>query len=363
MAGPRLADRILDTTTTTGTGALLLSGVAPAKFFPFGSALASGDTCLYSLEHQTANEVEWGIGTYSSTGPTLSRTTVHGGTNGTAPVNLSAGTKNVYLAPVSVVATLAGLPVRASPASDDILLINNAAGTALAKVTVAALPAQSGRLLGVQLFTTTGAYTYTPTAGTTAVIIELQGAGGGGGGVAGATSGVSLGGPGGGGGYIRVRLTANFAGGTGNVGAKGTGGAAGANPGTNGGNTTFTTTGGSPVTYTAGGGVGGTTNTSGATPYALVAATGGITTNGDVQIPGGNTVSFALSTSQSHSSGSPSQYSRGGALVFNGAAASSAGSNAGGYGGGGSGAISSINTGTKAGGNGSDGLVVIWEYS
>src|SRR5262245_65889205 len=84
MAGPRFADRILDTTTSTGTGALTLANAPPAKFFSFGSALADGDTCLYSIEHQSINQVEWGIGTYSTTGPTLTRTTVLGGKIGRA---------------------------------------------------------------------------------------------------------------------------------------------------------------------------------------------------------------------------------------------------------------------------------------
>jgi len=119
------------------------------------------------------------------------------------------------------------------------------------------VPSQAGRLLGVRRITATGAYTYTPTAGTNAIIIELQGAGGGGSGVASAAaSQVNIGGGGGGGAWLRKRLTSNFSGATGSVGAKGTGGAAGNNNGNAGGNTTFIDTAGSPTTYTANGGAG-----------------------------------------------------------------------------------------------------------
>lgn len=92
-----VADRVKDTSTTTGTGALTLANSAPNAYRTFGSVCANNDTCLYGIEHQSANEWEVGVGTYSTTGPALTRTTVIASSNSNAAVNLSAGTKNVWI--------------------------------------------------------------------------------------------------------------------------------------------------------------------------------------------------------------------------------------------------------------------------
>lgn len=223
-----------------------------------------------------------------------------------------------------------------------------------------------GELINVQRITATGAYTYTPTSGTNSVVIELQGAGGGGGAVSSpGGSSVELPAGGGGGCWIRVRLTANFSGGTGSVGAHGAGGSAGLNPGANGGNTTFVTTAGSPVTYTAGGGAGGAAFAAGGSPNVGGGAAGGTCTNGDDQQPGGAS-SFTTSMSTAFnigSSGGLSRYSNGTTQSFAGAGTSSAGITGSGKGGGGSGAVAEGGGGAKAGGDGTDGEVIIWEYN
>lgn len=252
-----------------------------------------------------------------------------------------------------------GVPVAATLTEGTSIDITNAAGA----VTIAA----QGTLIGVQRFTSTGAFTYTPTAGTSSVIIELQGAGGGGAGVASAGAGqVNLGGGGGGGGWGRVRLTANFSGATGSVGAAGAGGAAGNNNGATGGDTTFTDTAGSPTTYTAAGGVGGVCRTSFAAPITAVCAAGGTTTNltdtrpGSVGVPG-NGPNTAVAYS---GSGGAAMYGAGADCAFcTGAGTSVAGGNGAGKGGGGAGAISTNAGGAKAGGNGADGCVIVWEFS
>ena len=89
-----LADRVRDTTTTTGTGTVTLSGTAPDGFQNF-SVIGNGNTTYYTIALGTEWEV--GIGTYSSTGPTLTRTTVLASSNGGAAVNFSAGTKQVFV--------------------------------------------------------------------------------------------------------------------------------------------------------------------------------------------------------------------------------------------------------------------------
>ena len=88
-----LADRVKDTTTTTGTGTVTLSGTAPSGFQNF-SAIGNGNTTYYTLVSGSAWEV--GIGTYSSTGPTLSRDTVLSSSAAGSKITLS-GTSDVFV--------------------------------------------------------------------------------------------------------------------------------------------------------------------------------------------------------------------------------------------------------------------------
>lgn len=88
-----LADRVQETTTTTGTGTVTLAG-AVAGFQTF-AAVGDGNSTYYTI----AGGAEWevGIGTYTSSGTTLSRTTVISSSNSGSLVTFSAGTKNVFV--------------------------------------------------------------------------------------------------------------------------------------------------------------------------------------------------------------------------------------------------------------------------
>ncbi len=90
-----LADRVQDTTTTTGTGSVTLSGSPPAGYQSFGAAIGNGNTTYYTISG--GSEWEVGIGTYNSTGTTLSRDTVLSSSNNGNLVNFSAGTKIVFV--------------------------------------------------------------------------------------------------------------------------------------------------------------------------------------------------------------------------------------------------------------------------
>jgi hypothetical protein len=105
------ADRVRETTTTTGTGALTLAG-AVTGFRAFSSVMANNDTCYYVIAHQTIGEWECGSGTYNSSANTLTRSTVHSSSNSNSAVNFSAGTKDVFLSVTKT--SLQNLSVNAS---------------------------------------------------------------------------------------------------------------------------------------------------------------------------------------------------------------------------------------------------------
>ena len=90
-----LADRVKETTTTTGTGTVTLAGAATG--YQSFSAIGNGNSTYYTIAGQTGSEWEVGIGTYTSSGTTLSRTTVLSSSNSGSFVNFSAGTKDVFV--------------------------------------------------------------------------------------------------------------------------------------------------------------------------------------------------------------------------------------------------------------------------
>lgn len=94
-----IEDRILETSTSTGTGAFTLSG-AETGFKSFSSVCSVADTVHYTIQAGTfsapTGDWEVGYGTYSSAN-TLTRTTVLRSSNANAAVNFSSGSKSVWL--------------------------------------------------------------------------------------------------------------------------------------------------------------------------------------------------------------------------------------------------------------------------
>ena len=90
-----LADRVKETTTTTGTGTVTLLGASTG--YQSFSAIGNSNTTYYTIAAQTGTEWEVGIGTYTSSGTTLARTTVISSSNSGSLVNFSAGTKDVFV--------------------------------------------------------------------------------------------------------------------------------------------------------------------------------------------------------------------------------------------------------------------------
>ena len=85
-------DRVKETTTTTGTGTYTLAG-AVTGFETFGS-VGNSNTTYYCCTDGTNFEV--GIGTYTSSGTTLARTTILQSSNSDSAVNWSAGTRTIF---------------------------------------------------------------------------------------------------------------------------------------------------------------------------------------------------------------------------------------------------------------------------
>jgi hypothetical protein len=92
-----LKDRVKETTSTTGTGAISLGG-AVANFQAFSAVLSDADTTYYAIIDVTNSDYEIGLGTYSSGGNTLARTTILESSNGGSAVSFGAGSKNVFIA-------------------------------------------------------------------------------------------------------------------------------------------------------------------------------------------------------------------------------------------------------------------------
>jgi hypothetical protein len=91
-----VADRVKETTTTTGTGAITLAGAAN-NFVTFSSVLSNSDTTYYAIVDETNNDFEVGLGTFSSGGNSLTRTTILSSSNSGSVVDLQAGTKEVFV--------------------------------------------------------------------------------------------------------------------------------------------------------------------------------------------------------------------------------------------------------------------------
>lgn len=88
-------DRVQETTSTTGTGSVTLLGAVTG--YQTFAAVGNGNQTYYCIADQGGANWEVGIGTYSTTGPTLARTTVLASSNSGSLVNFTAGTKTVFV--------------------------------------------------------------------------------------------------------------------------------------------------------------------------------------------------------------------------------------------------------------------------
>lgn len=216
--------------------------------------------------------------------------------------------------------------------------------------------AVNGKLIAIRNLTS--GTTYTPTAGTVSIYVEAVGGGGGGGGATFSSPNMGFGAGGAGGAYAaKWYATVAYKAFTILIGTAGAGGANTGATGTAGGDSTFTDN--VATTLTAKGGGGGTGQTAGTTTAAPLGGTGNLSTGGDINgygDCGANSVRFSGTTGSSGGGGCSPWGGGGRGKNINGA-----GNFAFGFGGGGGGA--SAVTASQVGGDGSAGMIRVWEFS
>lgn len=95
-------DRVRETSVTSGTGTITLGG-AVTGYQSFASTVGNGNQTYYCISDQSGVNFEIGIGTYTSSGSTLSRTTVLASSSGSSLVSFGANIKDVFVtAPASI---------------------------------------------------------------------------------------------------------------------------------------------------------------------------------------------------------------------------------------------------------------------
>ena len=132
-----VADRVKETTTTAGTGTITLAG-ASAGYQSF-AVIGNANLTYYTIAGQTGNEWEVGIGTYTSSGTTLARTTVLANSSATQPsaLSFSAGTKDVFVTYPAGVSSTNGVMAQSTTVTQSTTIASGANGLSVGPVTIA----------------------------------------------------------------------------------------------------------------------------------------------------------------------------------------------------------------------------------
>lgn len=134
-----IADRVRESSTTTGTTDFALNGAVP-DFKALSDVCANGDTVDYIAILPAGGGWEQGIGTYSTTGPTLARTTITASSTG-SKISFGVGAKDIFLVFPARAAGIHGLTGKTTPVDADETAIWDSAASALKKLTWASLKA------------------------------------------------------------------------------------------------------------------------------------------------------------------------------------------------------------------------------
>lgn len=212
-----------------------------------------------------------------------------------------------------------------------------------------------GRFLGTRVFTSN--QTYTPTPGTTSVVVEVIGGGGGGGGSQTTGAGqVAIGSGGGAGAYARSRLASGFSGVAITIGAAGAAGAAPGNGGA-GGTTSF------GALISCAGGSGGQGGAAINPPFIVQGGAGASAPSGGNLINGRGSDGAYAATQNSinfiSGGGGNTQFGAGGSVNV----ATASGGAATSFGAGGGGSATGASAAGQVGGAGATGAVIVHEYA
>lgn len=132
-----LNDRVLETCTSPGVGAVTLLGAATG-YRTFSAGVGNTNTCYYALADQSGPNWEIGIGTYATAGNTLTRTTVLASSNAGSLTNFSTGTQNIFVtypASKAVYLDANGAYIPASPVFNGNAIISDNSSNAALRVT------------------------------------------------------------------------------------------------------------------------------------------------------------------------------------------------------------------------------------
>ena len=126
-------DRVKETTAVTGTGTATLLGAVTG--FQSFSAIGNGNTTYYTIADQTGANWEVGVGTYTSSGTTLSRDTVLASSNSGSLVTFTSGTKDVFCTLPSVM-TNNGINLNNNTVSQSFTIASGQNGFSVGPMTV-----------------------------------------------------------------------------------------------------------------------------------------------------------------------------------------------------------------------------------
>jgi len=131
----KFADRVQQTTSTSGTGAYIISPLALAGFTTFAACYADGATVPYCVSDGTDFEV--GSGTYSLSENTITRGTILSSSNSGAAVDWPAGDKSIFVTlPSAKIKAIEDEPLLAQLRSGLLVLLDgtvDASGTPIDK--------------------------------------------------------------------------------------------------------------------------------------------------------------------------------------------------------------------------------------